>query len=203
MTLIDELQKRLPNRIKIVQANDYLGEKDANAILMKYGKQAIITAIENAKVSILKNVKELSDVKTVDINSLPKIKTNIIEIDRLIGGLYNGQVVLLSGKRGEGKSTFMSQLVVEAIEQDVTTFIYSGELADYHFKRWIDFQAAGANNIIINKNEYGDEIYSISNEVVNKINKWYKGKAYIYDNNYIPDDEKELESLIKTIEKIN
>lgn len=201
ITLVDELQKRVEQKIKVVRVCDYLGEKDANAILCKYGKEAVVTAVQNAEIVKLKNIKDLSEVKSVDINSLPKIKTNIPEIDKILGGLYYGQVVLLSGKRGNGKSTFMSQIVVEAIEQNCNTFVYSGELADYHFKRWIDFQIAGKDNVLSSKNEYGDEIYSISDSDLELINAWYRGKAYIYDNNYLPDNENELESLTTTIEK--
>ena len=201
ITLVDELQARVSQKIRVVRVQDYLGEKDANAILQKYGKDAVVSAVKNAEVIKLKNIKDLSEVKSVDINSLPKIKTNMPEIDRVIGGLYYGQVILLSGQRGNGKSTFMSQMVVEAIEQDCNVFVYSGELADYHFKRWIDFQIAGPDNVITSHNEYGDEVYSISDANIELINKWYKGKAYIYDNNYIPDNERELESLVVTVEK--
>lgn len=201
MTLIDELQKRLPMKVKAVRQQDYLGEKDANDILTKYGREAILTAVENAEVPPVKNVKELADVKAVDLNTLPKIKTNIAEVDKIIGGLCYGQVVLLTGKRGEGKSTFLSQLIVEAIEQDIPVFAYSGELTDYHFKRWLDFQAAGPNNVEMLRNEFNDEIYTIPDNVVEKINQWYRGKAYIYDNNYLPQEKEEFESLLETVEK--
>lgn len=199
MSLVDELRKRLRTKIRQVRAEDYLGEKDANDILRRYGRQAIKKAVDNAYIPPLDNVKNLSEVRSVDINALPKILTGINEIDRLIGGLIMGQVILLSGKRGEGKSTFMSQLVVEAIEQEQPVFIYSGELADYHFKRWLDFQAAGSNNVITKRNAYGDDIYSLADETVEKINNWYRGKAFIYDNNCVSGEE--TDSLIDTIEK--
>lgn len=201
ITLVDELQTRVSQKIKVVRVQDYLGEKDANAILQRYGKEAVVTAVQNAEVIKLKNIKDLSEVKSVDINSLPKIKTNMPEIDRVLGGLYYGQVILLSGQRGNGKSTFMSQMVVEALEQQNNVFVYSGELADYHFKRWIDFQIAGPDNVITSQNEYGDEVYSISDADIELINSWYKGRAYIFDNNYIPDNKQELESLVTTVEK--
>lgn len=120
MTLLDTLIARLPQTIKAVRAEDYLGEKDANAILTKYGKQAIVTAIANAEPPKLSNVKDLSTVQAVDINALPKIKTGIPELDRTIGGLICGQVILLTGKRGSGKSTLMSQFVCEALDQEKT-----------------------------------------------------------------------------------
>ena len=201
MTLIDEIQKRFPQKVKAVRAEDYLGEKDANAIYCKYGRQAIVHCIENAEIQRLKNVKDLSEVETVDLNALPKIKTNIREIDRVIGGLCYGQVALLTGKRGNGKSTFMSQLVCEALEQDESVFVYSGELADYHFKRWIDYQLAGNSNIDCLTNEYGDEEYIIKDGIIDRINAWYRGRAFIYDNNYLPEGD-EFESLTVTIENV-
>ena len=200
ITLLDTLVKRIPGptKVKGVRPEDYLGEKDANDIYRKFGKQAVITAVENAEVPPVKHVKELANVESVDLNSLPKIKTGIQELDRIIGGMYFGQVILLTGKRGEGKSTFLSQLIVEALEQGYPVFAYSGELADYHFKRWIDFQAAGPEHINAVTNLYGEEYYQIPAPVIEKLNAWYRGRAYIYDNNAA--DGEEMDSLLDTIE---
>lgn len=202
MSLVEPLRQRLPNKILVVRLCDYLGEKDANDILRKYGKQAILTAVANAEPLKLSNVKDLSTVKAVDINTLPKIKTNISGIDRLIGGLVMGQVILLTGKRGNGKSTFMSQLVCEALEQGESVFVYSGELADYHFKRWLDYQLAGGKHVIESKNVYGDSVYTLPDDVVERINRWYAGRAYIYDNSYVAETNEELESITDTIEAV-
>ena len=201
MTLLDTLSKRLPQKVRAVQKEDYLGEKDANDIYRKYGKSAIVRCIENAKPLELNNIKGLETVQTVDLNALPKIKTNIKPIDRIIGGIVFGQVYLLTGKRGQGKSTFMSQIGCEALDQNYPTLIYSGELPDYHFKRWLDFQLAGGKNITVSTNEFGDEVYSIKQEIVDKLNAWYKGKAYIYDNTFIPESEDEKITILETIEK--
>lgn len=201
ITLVDTLRARLPQLVKSVRPKDYLGEKDANDILRRYGKQAIITAVHNAEVPKLENVKDLSTVQNVDLNSLQKIRTNIPDIDRVIGGLVMGQVVLLTGKRGHGKSTFMSQMVCEALEQGENVLVYSGELADYHFKRWVDYQLAGSENIGSYLNMFGDYEYTIAEGVTQKISDWYRGRAYIYDNNWLPDEGIEFESLTETIEK--
>ena len=200
ITLLDELQKKLPVKVKAVRKEDYLGEKDANDIFRKYGKQAILTAVNHAEIVPVKFVKRLSDVKSVDLSSLPKIRTGLKELDRIIGGFYFGQVVLLTGRRGEGKSTLLSQLTLEAVDQGCSTFIYSGELADYHVKSWMDLQAAGPDNININYDENNQPVSSISSDIIEKINNWYADKAYIYDNNVINDDKAELESLLDTIE---
>ena len=153
ITLIETLEKRLQMKVKCVRPQDYLCEKDANDILRKYGKDAIIHAVENAELREVKYVKRLATVEAVNLRDLPKIKTGIRPLDRVCGGLLRGHVVLLSGKRGEGKSTFMSQLVAEAIEQDNAVFVYSGELPNYHFKNWLDLQIAGGNHICTVTNE--------------------------------------------------
>lgn len=197
ITLIETLEKRLKTIVKCVRPEDYLCEKDANDILRKYGKNAIIRAIENAELRDVKYVKRLAMVEHKNLKDLPKIETGITELDRACGGLLIGHVVLLSGKRGEGKSTLMSQIVAEAIEQNNSVFVYSGELPNYHFKNWLDLQIAGSNHIETQTNKYGDNEYYLSSETVEKINRWYYDKAYIYDSSAIPDDE--YEGLLATI----
>ena len=197
ITLIDTLEKRLQKKVKCVRPEDYLCEKDANDILRKYGKEALVKAVENAELRDVKFVKRLANVEAVNLSDLPKIKTGVRSLDRICGGLLRGHVVLLSGKRGEGKSTFMSSLVAEAIEQDNSVFVYSGELPNYHFKNWLDLQIAGAENIATRQNEYGDNEYYLTEETVNKINRWYYDKAFIFDNSAVNDDE--YEGLLKVI----
>ena len=189
ITLIETLEKRLQMKVKCVRPQDYLCEKDANDILRKYGKEAIIRAVEGAELRDVKYVKRLATVEAVNLRDLPKIKTGISPLDRVCGGLLLGHVVLLSGKRGEGKSTFMSQLVAEAIEQDNAVFVYSGELPNYHFKNWLDLQIAGKNHIETVKNEFGDDEYYRSEQTIAKINRWYYDKAFIFDNSAVYDDE--------------
>ncbi|MFR7901548.1 MAG: hypothetical protein ACLU6Y_18330 [Ruminococcus sp.] len=52
----------------------------------------------------MRQVKELADVKAVDLFSLPKIPTGIESLDKVLsGGIYLGQTVILTGKRGGRK----------------------------------------------------------------------------------------------------
>lgn len=197
ITLIETLEKRIQGKVKCVRCGDYLCEKDANDILRKYGKDAIIKAVENAELREVKYVKRLANIEAVNLTDLPKIKTGIRQLDRVCGGLLRGHVVLLSGKRGEGKSTFMSQIVAEAIEQDNAVFVYSGELPNYHFKNWLDLQIAGNKFVSTRQNEYGDNEYYLTDDTVKAINKWYYDKAFIFDNSAVTDNE--YEGLLKVI----
>lgn len=204
ISLLDELKARLPQTVKCVRTQDYLGEKDANDILRKYGVKAIQKCIENAQVPTIENVKDMAGVQAVDINGLDRIPTGFTEIDRTLnGGMYCGQVILVTGKRGEGKSTLVSQIANNALNVGENVFIYSGELADYNVKYWMDMQLAGARNLIPGTNEFGDTIYSIPADVQEKINAWYRGRCWLYDNDYVFKSEaNEMECLMETIEKV-
>lgn len=201
ITLLDEMKQRFGGVIKHVRPEDYLDCKDANEILLKYGREQILKCIANAVILPAAEIIELADVEDVDISKLEKLPTGIKQVDRLLyGGLPFGGVHLIAGKPGEGKSTLASQILVGAVERGYKCFAYSGELPNYLFKAWMLFQIAGGNHVF----EYGDGTYeqkgySISTANKNVISTWLRGKAFLYDNTQIGDDEKE--SLVKTVEK--
>ena len=200
ITLLEDVNKRFPGKVKHVREEDYLGCKDANEILQKHGKEAVRKAVENAIPMPVSRVLRLADVKSVNIYKLPKLRTGITELDRVLyGGLPFGVVCLISGKRGDGKSTFASQIIANAVDQGYCTFAYSGELPNYLYKSWFDFQIAGRNHITENITDFGTPNRFITNKNQELINAWYKDKAYIYDSQIIESDEKE--DLLKTIQK--
>lgn len=200
MTLLDDFQKRFPSKIKHVREQDYRRCKDANELLQKHGKEAVKQAIEKAVLTPVNRVLSLAEVKSVNIYELPKLKTGISQLDRILyGGLPFGMVCIVAGKRGDGKSTFASQIMANAVEQNYKTFAYSGEMPNYLYKSWFDFQIAGRNHITENYTEYGTVNRFITNKNQELINAWYEDKAYIYDNRIIDSDEKE--DLLKTLEK--
>ena len=118
-------------------------------------------------------IKCLSDVQKVDLLSLPHISTGIKSLDRLIEGVFESQLIVVTGKRGQGKSTFASWLLSNALNQDRNIFAYSGELPDYHFRNWLDLQIAGKQNINTTKNEWNDFIYSLNDDAAKKLDTWY------------------------------
>lgn len=185
ISLVDEFVKRFPKkRTLVVRQSDYLGEKDANDILRKYGKEAVKKCIENAELRKVDAVLSLADVRKIDLEKMPSIKSGIYDLDRVTGGFYFGTVTLLTGKRGEGKSTLASNFFKSALEQGYNCFAYSGELPAYHFKEWLDRQIAG-ERCCAGRNEWGDEIYWVSDADTAAINAWYDGKAFVYDNSAV------------------
>lgn len=203
ITLLKDLKRRTQLRILCVRPEDYMGCKDANEILQKHGVAQVINCITNAKAEPLEQTIELSKVEDKDIYEMPKVRTGIYQLDKLLcGGLPFGGVVIITGKPGCGKSTLASQLLVSAVEQGFNVFAYSGELPNYVFKKWIDYQIAGRDHVRVYKNDQFDiNHYFISKDVQAKIQQWYDGKFYLYDNDITESSIDDSEDLIELIER--
>ena len=199
ITLLDEMRVRFNGTVKHVRPEDYRGCKDANDILRKFGKDAIRDAINNAVPVEVAEIKQLADVERVDLSTMKKFSSGISAVDEVLGGFYFGQLVIITGERGEGKSTLASQFATMGIKAGHSVFFYSGELMDWYFRAWIDYQIAGPEYINTMRNTFGHETYSIDGNVYPGIAEWYRGRFFLYDNSSVLKEDRE--GLIPTIEK--
>ena len=202
ITLLDEMRLRFNGTVKHVRPFDYLDCKDANELLQKHGKQAVIDAVMHAEPVRNPKIKRLADVKKVDLANLEKINTGLVALDNTLGGLYFGQLILLTGERGQGKSTLGSQIVTKAIEKGHTVFCYSGELQDWMFRDWIDRQIAGPSHVITTRQDNGYINYAVDENCMRNITDWYYDSCFLYDNGILIDSEDgtEEEALLDTLE---
>lgn len=200
ITLLDEMKTRFNGVVKHVRSEDYQECKDANEILLKRGKQAVIDAVEQAVIVESKRIKKLSEVKPKNMAEMSGINTGIGPLDKLLGGFYFGQLIILTGERGLGKSTLGSQFIINGIEQGVPTFCYSGELTDWMFQGWLDRQCAGREYINYTTGSRGEDLYLIDGAALELIHDWYDEMCYVYDNSVVNPDEDENETIIETIE---
>ncbi len=199
ITLLDEMSVRFHGLVKHVRLEDYKDCKDANEILQKYGPEQVKSCIDNSVPVEVREIKDITEVKRVKISELEKFNTGFQSLNKLLGGFYMGQVILLTGERGKGKSTLASQFGIRAVQAGYNTFLYSGELMDWYLRNWLDLQIAGDQNINKIRNEYGNFDYSVDANAYPQIERWYGGKIKIYDNNLVEDNEHD--SLLETTEK--
>jgi archaellum biogenesis ATPase FlaH len=194
ITLLEEMRERFPGTVKHVRPEDYKDCKDANEILMKYGKQAVIDAVENAVVVDDPHVRRLAGIERRDMGEA--IDTGITKLNRTIGGFFLGQLVILTGERGLGKSTLGSQFVLEAVRQHYVSLIYSGELNDWQVQEWLDRQVAGPQHINRQVTRLGFENFLIDGDVTEKLHRWYEDYLYIVENSLgVEDPEPILDTL--------
>ena len=195
ITLYEDFCQRWGAKVWHVREEDYKDCKDANDILIKYGAEQIRRCIDNAIQAPLPKVINLADVEDVDIESIEKIPTGISELDTTLhGGLPKGQVVLITGKAGDGKSTLANYMLLNAIDAGNRAFVYSGELPNFLLKNWMMLQAAGVEHI--------DENNAVRPDIKKKISEWFRDYVWIYDNRSIENEEDEPVYILRLIEDV-
>jgi len=147
--------------------------KDANELLYFKGKEAVISAFNNAKEVPINGLLRLSEVKYLDIDNILATHSGISALDRFTNGFMMGQVSVWTGTSAAGKSSFIGQMLAESVNQGFGVCAFSGELPASLFKYWVDLQIAGEHNLVDGK---------ITPEAKRKINAWYKDRFFLYDS---------------------
>lgn len=124
----------------------------------------------------------MTDVQYVDMSKMASIPTGYKELDKKIIGLLLGDVTVLSGGSGAGKSSWIDCVALNAIQRGYKVGIWSGELQDFRFQSWINQIAAGKNYVC--KREGFENYYYAPKNISNQISNWLEGKLFLYNNNY-------------------
>ena len=186
-----EMMKKLS--VKLSDKQIYIAEhegKDANELLYRKGAASVKAAYDFAKEVPAFGLIDLASVVPLDVKNLKSVKTSIKELDRKTHGFAYGNVSVWTGKRGEGKSTLLSMILLDAIEDGVNVCAYSGELEASLFQYWVDLQAAGKNHISsYYDNSIGDDEQYVPNDIKARIHAWYSRRFWLYDNSIIEENE--------------
>lgn len=70
------------------------------------------------------------------------IRTGFDGIDSKMIGLQKTAITVVSGVRGSAKSTILSQMMLNAVDDGHNVVCYSGELTAKNFLKWLTLQAA-------------------------------------------------------------
>jgi KaiC/GvpD/RAD55 family RecA-like ATPase len=141
------------------------------------------------------------DIKIVRDSDRFSIKTGIYALDKAIGGLFDEQTTVLSGINASGKTAILNQLLLNAVQRDIPSALWSGELPAERIKAWLCQTAAGKNNVV--KVEGRDNAYEAIDSVIPKIENWLDERLIIYNNNYGNNCEQILADVEEAIVKYN
>ena len=203
--MIDTLIKRLGEyRVLVVRdypeipkSNPVAYCKDANEVLVRYGESSLLEMVANAEEIQTKGLIRVADIVPIDPTKVPRIKTNIPDLDDAIGGLADGCVTLFTGKSGNGKSTLSGQILLNAIEQGYTCAAYSGELSAGLFQEWILAQACGSDYMTLRWDPVRERnIPFVPTEVQQRILTWLGDRLLLYDNDEQFIDMKQADAII-------
>tara|TARA_R110002110_G_scaffold1080_4_gene4359 strand:+ start:3035 stop:4369 length:1335 start_codon:yes stop_codon:yes gene_type:complete len=186
----------------------------ANKIYEKYLLRQVIVQTDKVKDEALTNKEDMYDVivnahslfgelidirptKTQDIEDVIKetidsiknksdklIKTGYPSIDRYAGGLTRGEITIIGGRPGHGKTTVMINLLAKAVEQGQRAMFFSRELPNAELlKKILCLESGKMSYGMVRQNVFTDHDLSNMDEAIELVRKKYsKDKFLMFDN---------------------
>lgn len=175
--------------------------KDLNEILYVCGKDKVLELILDAKDSPVPSVADLSDVEPTEYEDVDGVTTGLKAIDDELMRLFFGTLTIVSGQPGSGKSSLLTQLACNSLDNDIGTWLFSGELPNGVEKSWFNYIFAGPRNITDAISRRGNPYKKISTTTLAEINKTYKERWHIYRDDYDNTLDKLIASMTDTVRK--
>jgi replicative DNA helicase len=154
-------------------------------------------------MSEIENWKVMSDISDED-EQCEFIRTGIKKLDQSIQGLILGATSIWTGTNGSNKSGTIGQIALNVIDsKQCKVAIFSGELPDKRFKRWLYIQASGKDHNVKKTNGFGEEIdfYETPLPIKQKITTWLDDWLYLYDNKVGFEIEQVGNSIVELLKK--
>lgn len=181
--LVKELRPRLPACcIYTVSDAGWRNCKTAADYVQLYGLAHLPDILAGAKELPAYGLLNLAEVPPRDMSKIPRTLSHFEILDQSIGGFYAGELSVWTGKRGIGKSTLLSQLLLEAINQGHCVCAYSGELPKEQFREWTYLQAAGPEHISYVEDPATGKRLATANPMADKrISEWLNERFWLFD----------------------
>lgn len=179
--------KALGPKVKLVDKKLFT-EKDINEEYFKHGQAKITEIIESARTKIegLRNLDN-SPYRGMDAIKGKYIPTGIKTIDFALNDLAPQCVTLITGRSNDGKSTFVNQIIANAIDHDNSCLLVSGEgiqeiIINNLYRSIIGRDESLYDYKKINKRKFKEP----KAEVTKALREWHKGKLTLFNKGDSP-----------------
>ena len=139
------------------------------------------------------------DIKRKREEDIVAIPTGFSYLDKAIRGLILGEVTILSGLNGSGKSSWLNTVMLNVMQRGFKVACFSGELTDYNVIKWLAQSAAGKNYVY--KLEGSDYSYEVNDMAYSRIADWLNEKFYLFNNNYGNNFSQVISDLEEVVQK--
>lgn len=170
---------------------------DINECLYRLGKEETRKCIEAAINAPNPRVIDFSEIKSIDWSQVDGISFGIKELDKLLFKMYRSSLTLVFAKPSAGKTSYVNQVIANAIDDGRRVFLYTDELSEEMFKNWFNFTVAGRRHIQSFTSKEGSPYYKVSPKAEVKISEYYKDRLYIYRDT----ESSNIESLLSCIKE--
>lgn len=170
--------------------------KDMNEVLYFAGKDVVLDLIEHAEDPGVPSIVNVSEIQDIDLDEMDGVVTGIKELDSEIMKLFYGTLTIVSGLPGAGKTSFLSQIACQSLEQNKPVWMFSREMPSWMEKNWLNYIMAGGHHINVFENDSGAKYYKIDPSVKDKINAYYDKRWFLYRDDW----SNALDDLLSSME---
>ncbi len=119
-----------------------------------------------ARISFDGRVAKPKKISEISGNELPRTRTGLRELNRVLGGgIVPGSLILIGGDPGIGKSTLMLQVSGQLAENGGSVLYVSGEESDNQIKLRADRLGVGSDSFIVYPETDMEQIKSIVQQI--------------------------------------
>ena len=177
-----ELQARFPLPVLIPGKDTFHGCASALELRDNYGLSAIDQLVIDAEELPSPGLLNVAEIDCDTDTNTKRTSSDLALLDREIGGFAPGELSVWTGRRGEGKSTLLGQILLNTIDQGRRVCAYSGELPAKQFKRFIRQQAAGYLHVTKREDPLtGKSFFLVNDDVKVPIDRWFDGTLFLTD----------------------
>lgn len=181
LEMANKIKTQLKN-VKIITAD----KKDANEVLFYHGPEKVKKLIDDVINEMPQGLIDLAHIeyKTAMDQIQNGIETGFYDYDSHVEDWKPGELTVMFGRNGEGKTTFISQIIAHNIERNDKVFLYSGEMSEFKIQDWLYRQIVGnkVEHLRVIAGKYRDKVEP-KPDIVRQIKEWHEGKLYLYDRN--------------------
>ena len=184
----------LGHKVKVIDKR-ICKQKDANLEYFKYGCDQIRQVIESARFKIEgRRDLDKDPYKGLKPDAGKFIPTGITDLDNAINDLAPGLLTLITGRSNGGKTTFVKQIIANAIDKKSKVYLMNGENDPEYFLN--EFYS-----VVIGREEKNYNVVKINKryrkepkpDILARLQEWHKGKFYMFNKG---------ESKLKTTEAL-
>lgn len=127
----------------------------------------------------------LDRMEAISAGTLECVKTGLADLDRIIGGMYGGDLVVVGARPAVGKSTFGMALALSAARQGKRALVCSCEMSDVQYAQRIASEITGINSMRLRTANLNDQQWTQIGDALNEMSTL--GVGFTFSSNYVED----------------
>lgn len=180
--VIQELTARSPIPVMVVDSKAFYGTSSLRELASECGAWRIERLLLDAEEVPMAGIINIADIDIHKQTNVKRVMSGLSGLDRAIGGFAPGELSVWTGKRGEGKSTLLGQVVLDAVNQNHVVVCYSGELPEKQFKAGLLQQSAGYLWVTQREDAVsGKVLYEVPRGIEAEIDSWWDERLFLTD----------------------